>query len=92
MNKDRLARATFVLDRQTAEELAYISKRMKVSQSELVRDVLAEPVAMMAKWVRNTPDAPTADEADKLGDALQADLVDFIEAKAKLLQREGKQS
>ena len=88
MNTEKLARTTFVIDRDTADQLAFISKRMNVSQSALVRDVLAEPVALMAKWVASVPDKPTKDDAEKLFDGMQGDLVDFIEAKAKLLERE----
>ena len=87
MNTAKLARATFVLDRETRDELAFISDRLGVSQSELVRDVLAEPVAMMAKWVRAVPDAPTADDAMRLQDAAQGDLVDFIERRAHATHR-----
>lgn len=59
MNTANLARTTFVLDRATAEQLAYLSRRMGVSRSALVREVLAEPVATMAKLVESVPDQPT---------------------------------
>ena len=87
MNTAKLARATFVLDRETRDELAFISDRLGVSQSELVRDVLAEPVALMAKWVRAVPDAPTLDDATRLQHAAQGDLVDFIERRAHATHR-----
>lgn len=82
MNTDKLARATFVLDRATHDQLDYISRRMKVSRSELVRDVLAEPVAMMAKWVQATPEEPTPADAESIAAAMQLDLVEFVERKA----------
>ena len=86
MNTAKLARATFVLDRETRDELAFISDRLGVSQSELVRDVLAEPVAMMAKWVRSVPDKPTEADATRVGETMQGDLVDFIERRAHALK------
>lgn len=87
MNTDRLARTTFVLDRVTHDQLDYISRRMKVSRSELVRDVLAEPVALMAKWVQSVPEQPTATDAERVGEELQLDMVEFIERKASELRQ-----
>ena len=59
MNENLLARATFVLERQTAEQLSYLSDRMGVSRSELVRQVLTQPVAEMAALLGRLPDNPT---------------------------------
>jgi hypothetical protein len=59
MNAELLARATFVLHRETAEELAYVSERFGVSRSELVRDLLTEPVSRMAGILREVPSEPT---------------------------------
>lgn len=82
MNKAKFARATFVIAQATDQQLAYICERMKVSRSELVRDVLAEPVAMMAKWVQATPEAPTPEDAEAISAAIQLDLVEFVERRA----------
>ena len=82
MNKAKLARTTFVLDRETHDQLDYISRRMNVSRSELVRDVLAEPVAMMARWVQATPDVPTPADAESLLGEIQLDIAEFVERKA----------
>jgi hypothetical protein len=82
MNTDQLARSTFVLQRETHEQLKRISQRLGVSRSTLVRDVLAEPVALMAKWVESVPDNPTSADAQAAGDLMQGDLVDFIERHA----------
>jgi predicted transcriptional regulator len=79
MNTTLLARATFVLDRSTHDQLDYISRRMKVSRSELVRDVLAEPVALMAKWIESVPDQPTQASNESTLEVVQQDLVEFIE-------------
>ena len=59
MNTDLLHRATFVLDRVTAERLTAISARLGVSRSALVRDVLQEPIELMHRWVTALPENPT---------------------------------
>ena len=88
MNTAELARATFVIDRQTAAQLAYVSGLMGVSRSELVRDVLREPIELMAKWARTAELARTSDgkiaasSAAVIGEEIQQDLVAFIERKA----------
>lgn len=81
MNTDALARTTFVLDRETSLQLDSISRRMGVSRSSLVRDVLREPVAMMAGWVDRLPTdrAVTPSDAVEFRDSMQLDLIDFIE-------------
>jgi hypothetical protein len=66
MNENLLARATFVLERQTAEQLSYLSDRMGVSRSELVRQVLTQPVAEMAALIGRVPENPTPDELRQL--------------------------
>lgn len=81
MNTDQLKRASFVLDRVTAERLDYISRRMGVSRSALVRDVLAEPVALMAGWVEGLPEEPTASDAQKFVGRMASDLERLIEEK-----------
>lgn len=62
MNAETLARATFVLHRETAQDLAYLSERLGVSRSELVREFLSEPIAKMTALVRAVPSDP--DPAD----------------------------
>jgi len=79
MNTDQLARTTFVLQRETHEQLNRISKRLGVSRSALVRDVLFEPVAMMAKWMDDVPPEPTPGDVELALGAMQGDLVEFIE-------------
>lgn len=59
MNAETLARATFVLHRETAEDLAYLSERFGVSRSELVRGLLTEPVAKMSEIIRGVPADPS---------------------------------
>ena len=79
MNTAELARTTFVLQRETHEQLNFISRRMNVSRSTLVRDVLAEPVALMAKWVEGLPEQPTPEQSATAMAGMQGDLVDFID-------------
>ncbi len=78
-----------MLDRVTHDQLNYISGRMGVSRSELVRDVLAEPVALMAKWVQSVPDQPTVEDADRIGEVLQLDIADFLQQKADQVRESG---
>lgn len=87
MNKAKFTRATFVLARETSAQLDYISERMRVSRSELVRDVIAEPVALMAKWVKATPDAPTEEDAQAVFSTVQLDLEEFIGRKAAEIEQ-----
>jgi dolichyl-phosphate-mannose--protein O-mannosyl transferase len=81
MNTAKLARTTFVIDRTTHDQLNMISRRMGVSRSEFVRDVLAEPVAMMAGWVEAVPEKPTEADAAQLLLTLRGDLGEFIASK-----------
>lgn len=59
MNEETLARTTFVLHRETAEALAYVSARFGVSRSHLVREILSEPISRMAEIVRAVPEDPS---------------------------------
>ena len=82
MNTQELARTTFVLNRETHEQLNRVSRRMGVSRSTLVRDMLAEPVALMAKWVDSLPPAGeviTEAAGTAVLDTIQLDLVEFID-------------
>ena len=91
MNTEKLARTTFVLERETSEQLDYVARRMQVSRSTLVRDVLREPVALMAGWMRSVPeDRPLgADEARRITDGIQLDLVDFIDRQSEAARLRG---
>lgn len=66
MNSETLARATFVLGRKTAEQLAYLSDRLGVSRSELVRSVLAEPVDQMVGLMGRVPENPSESDLRQL--------------------------
>jgi len=66
MNTDNLARCTFVLDRATAHHLSYLSRRFQRSRSEIVRDLLREPIQTMAEFVERVPDDPTAEDLRQL--------------------------
>ena len=66
MNNETLARVTFVLDRHTSEDLAYLSERLGQSRSSLVREVLAAPVAGMAEMLRSVPDNPSPADVRQL--------------------------
>jgi hypothetical protein len=80
MNSQKLARATIVLDRRVHEDLSYVAGRMGVSRSALVRDVLSEPVALMAKWVRSVPDDVTPAVLADLTQLMEGDITELVEA------------
>lgn len=61
MNADRYARVTLVLDRSTDEALTYLSRRLRHSKSELVREVLAEPVRAMHGVLSQFPEGEPID-------------------------------
>lgn len=61
MNRDRYSRVTLVLDRGTDEGLAYLSQRLRRSKSELVREVLEEPVKGMVGMLQRFPEGGEID-------------------------------
>lgn len=77
MNTSKLARTTFVLDRTTHDQLDRITRRFGVSRSAFVREVLAEPVAMMARWVDQMPANQPVDAA-ALRAVMLSDLEGFV--------------
>ena len=85
MNTDALTRATFVLDRATADRLTAISERMGVSRSALVRDVLAEPIELMHRWVLDLPAAATPADAAAALERISEDVGDWLDSKAAQL-------
>lgn len=82
MNTDLLQRATFVLDKPTAERLSAIAARLGVSRSELVRDVLLEPIELMHRWVTALPDKPTHDQVRELMGQVESDVEGWLDSKA----------
>lgn len=66
MNTDQLARCTFVLDRSTAHHLAYLSSRFKRSRSDIVRELLKDPIESMATLVQSVPDDPSPEDLRQL--------------------------
>ena len=82
MNTDNLQRATFVLDRPTAERLTVIAARMGLSRSQLVRDVLLEPIELMHRWVTALPDKPTQEQVQELMGQVESDVEGWLDSKA----------
>lgn len=85
MNADLLQRATFVLDKATAERLTAISVRMGVSRSALVRDVLLEPIELMHRWVTALPDQPTHEQVRELMGQVESEVGSWLDSKASQL-------
>ena len=94
MNTDLLDRDTFVIDSATSERLTVIAERMGVSRSALVRDVLAEPVELMHRWVSALPanDAMTPESVAELMGQIETDIGEFIDAKSAQLDLLGEPS
>ena len=87
MNTDKLARTTFVLDRETHDQLSYVARRMGVSRSALIRDTIAEPVAMMHRWVSSVPDNMCPEDVERLLATMGDDLATFVSDKSEALGR-----
>lgn len=86
MNTDLLARTTFVLDRATSDRLTAISRKLGVSRSSLVRDVLQEPVELMHRWVDSMPaEGMTPEAAQALMGSIESDIGEFLDTKAAQL-------
>lgn len=81
MNTDKLARTTFVLDRPTHEMLQVISDRLGRSRSDLIREMVADPIKFMHAQLAKLPPAErlTSEEARAFTESMQQDLVEFIE-------------
>lgn len=82
MNKPTQSRATFVLTRETNDQLSYIATRMGISRSRLVRDTITAPIDLMHRWVSSIPINVTPREVDLLFARMSLDLSNFIEDKA----------
>lgn len=81
MNTEKLARTTFVLDRETHEKLGELASLLGRSRSDLVREVVAEPIRFMYSQVIKLPQGRPLSEADmrEFNEGLQQDLVEYIE-------------
>lgn len=82
MNTEKLARTTFVLDRETHEKLSELAATLGRSRSDLVREVVSEPIRFMHAQVAKLPKGRTRlSEAEKVAfsDSVQQDLVEFID-------------
>ncbi len=71
MNADRYSRVTLVLHRATDEGLSVLSRRLRVSKSELVRDVLDEPVQAMVGLLSRFPEGAEVDPRQLALDGLE---------------------
>ena len=86
MNTTRYARVTLVLDRHTDEGLAYLSRRFGRSKSELVREVLEEPVQAMLGLLDRHPEGAEIDPRQLALDGLQLGDELIAEARSKLVE------
>lgn len=82
MNTDTLQRVTFVLDRVTADRLAFVADRLGLSRSALARELMAEPMQLMHKWVSELPPNPTRADAVGMLDTIAGDFTGWLESKS----------
>lgn len=59
-----LRRVTFVLQSETVEALTYVSDRTGASMSAIVREVLGQPIVMLAGALKGVPSDPDAAQFD----------------------------
>lgn len=55
----KMKRVSFTVPADVADEITYIAKRVGVSRSALVVDVLRETIDTVGPLVRSVPEAPT---------------------------------
>lgn len=61
---ENLRRVTFVLQSETVEALAYVSERTGTSMSAIMREVVSEPIVMLASAFRGVPEKPDEAQLD----------------------------
>ena len=59
-----LRRVTFVLDLEAAEAFRYISQRTGTSQSAIMREVVSEPIRLLAQAMKGVPAQPNEAQLD----------------------------
>ena len=59
-----LRRVTFVLDSDAAEAFRYVAARTKTSQSAIMREVVSQPIRMLAEALKGVPANPDAAQLD----------------------------
>lgn len=84
MNEENLARVTVVLSRRTADQLRSLSRRLGVSASSLVREVITEPIEMVAASLGEVPEKPTAEDAQRFGQQM----LEFVDAHVEEMRAE----
>ena len=86
MNTDLFARATFVLDRSTVEGIAYLSRRLRRSRSDLVREVLHDPVDGLVRLLERHPEGSELDPRQLALDGLEM-IEEVIDGPYTMLER-----
>lgn len=86
MNTDLFARATFVLDRSTVEGIAYLARRLRRSRSDLVREVLHDPVDGLVRLLERHPEGSELDPRQLALDGLEM-IEEVIDGPYTMLER-----
>lgn len=71
MNKEKYSRLTVVLDRETDVALRHIAMVTDQGLSEVVRDLLAEPVAMISATLHKANAAKTPQDHQAMVDQVE---------------------
>lgn len=66
MNKTKWSRVTVVLDKKTGDEIRYVSSVTGTPVSEIVRDVISDPVAHLAGALRVLHQDPSPEALERL--------------------------
>jgi UDP-N-acetylglucosamine 2-epimerase len=72
MDKKKWSRVSVVLDKKTGDEIRYVSAVTGTPVSEIVRDVLADPVAHLAGTLRTLQADPSPESLKRLLDSTTA--------------------
>lgn len=80
-----LRRVTFVIEAEAAEAFRYVSKRTGTSQSAIMREVVSEPIQMLAAALRGVPANPDAAQLDLFSAGMVRVLNESLEDARSLL-------
>lgn len=83
----RSVRVTVSIPTETAEALASIARRLHITRSALVADLLSEPVAMLGQFVALVPAGPVTDGDVK---RFRGASIDYIQQKIAEVQEQAK--
>lgn len=78
-----MSRVSLTIPAKVVSDLKYIAKRLGVSRSSLVADLLSEPSSDLRRLLEGLPDAPTASDVVRFRGAS----VDIVHQRLESLKR-----